>query len=711
VIRYNTSRSLVVYAMGDRSLVAFDGASGDTAWVHALPSLPVGNLAAADFRAPYGALIAVGMSSGSVLLFSDDGRVVPGWPVTGQAGLAPAAGLAIADLDGDGRPEVVAAGTSFQSSKVWAWRVDGTLLPGFPFTSAPFGISAPAIADVDGLPGAEIAFTDAAGSLHAVGRDGNELPGFPTSPANAARAPVIARSGGPSPAPLLIVASSGQLAAYAGDGSPRWLSAIGTPIEDPVLADLDGDGVDEILIPTSNPATIDVRDAGGLPFTARPGWPATLASGAQGPLLVGPLAPAHGPCVAFFAAGGIAALDDSAHVLPQFPKPGGAGFFAAIAELDGDGASEIAAGSSGADSNVYTYDAGPGTWSAPLAHWPAVRGDQGRTASHAAGTPPPLTIDVVRPARVANLEAQATSTTTARVSYTVTGDDSLSGSASFAILHRASHPLDDQNFGTGILVPAPAPGPAGTLDTVSVASLPEGSTWWFAVRLVDGSGNASAVSNADSVALPGLPPAAIADLRVLAVSETTAVLAWTATGDDGTVGQPLGYRISASPAPLNESNVDLAPIQLVRSALHSAGEGETLRVARLTPGRRWRFAVRGVDHSLATGALSNVPEAVTPVGGALGGRAGMALAPRPMPAAAGVTVDWQGDASGAVQQWLVVYDLSGRERRRVALGREPGGSYQWDGRDGESRLLPAGLYFLRLVSGARHADSRVVFVR
>jgi len=55
--------------------------------------------------------------------------------------------------------------------------------------------------------------------------------------------------------------------------------------------------------------------------------------------------------------------------------------------------------------------------------------------------------------------------------------------------------------------------------------------------------------------------------------------------------------------------------------------------------------------------------------------------------------------------------LNGRERRRIALGTEPGGSYNWDGRDGESRLLPAGLYFLRLVAGAHHAETRVVFVR
>src|SRR5262249_37174414 len=131
----------------------------------------------------------------------------------------------------------------------------------------------------------------------------------------------------------------------------------------------------------------------------------------------------------------------------------------------------------------------------------------------------------------------------------------------------------------------------------------------------------------------------------------------------------------------------------------------------LTPGRRWRFAVLAVDHSLTPSALSNVPEAITPVGGALAGRTGMALAPRPMPATAAVTVDWQGGPTQRGPQWPYVFGLSGRQRAGFGLGSEPGGSYNWDGRDGAHRLLPAGLYFLRLVSGARHADSRVVFVR
>ena len=82
-----------------------------------------------------------------------------------------------------------------------------------------------------------------------------------------------------------------------------------------------------------------------------------------------------------------------------------------------------------------------------------------------------------------------------------------------------------------------------------------------------------------------------------------------------------------------------------------------------------------------------------------------------MPASSSVTLDWMGDASRTGPQWLLVHDASGRLRRRIELGSEPGGSYTWDGRDGDLRLLPAGLYFVRLVSGALHADTRVIFVR
>src|SRR5262249_39178781 len=46
VLQYNSGHSRVVYAMSDRTLVAYDGVTGDTLWVRSLPAAPVGNLAA-----------------------------------------------------------------------------------------------------------------------------------------------------------------------------------------------------------------------------------------------------------------------------------------------------------------------------------------------------------------------------------------------------------------------------------------------------------------------------------------------------------------------------------------------------------------------------------------------------------------------------------------------------------------------------------------
>ena len=707
VLQYNTGRSLVVYAMSDLSIVAYDGASGDTVWVRPV-GVPAGNIAAADFPLPTGPMIAVATTAGRVHLFHDDGTPAAGWPVT--AGLSLTAGVTMADLYGSGRTDVIAGGSNLSTAKVWVWREDGALQAGFPFDSGVPGMSTLAVGDVDSTHGSEICFTDGAGALHVIDRTGNELAGFPTAPASAARAPVIARLGHAGAPVAVVVASAGQLVAYAADGSTRWSSPLaGTPNQDPVLADLDGDGVDEIILTLSPPTAIAAFDSSGAPFTARPGWPRPTFAGPQGPLVVGPLTPGHGPCVMYSQAGGLVAFDENGDSLAAFPKPGGAGLAPTLADMDGDGATEVAAGTAVADSNVYTYDAGAATWSAGLVPWPTPRGDMGRTASHAAGTLPPLVVDRIRPARVSDLNAARYDATTASIDFTMTGDDSLTGESERMELRRAPFPLDDLNFATGTLALSGSGGRPGVHFFVTDGPVPQGSIQWYAVRIFDREGNGSAVSNTDSVSFAGVTIGAITDLRTVAVTESTATLAWTVVGDP--VGnQPVGYKVSGSTAPIDSSNVDAAPLQISLLGSKRVGQAESTLVVSLTAGRRWRFAVRGV-YFTTTGALSNIAEAVTPVGGALTGHAGMAVAARPQPAATSVTIDWQGDESGTVPQYLVVYDITGRERRRIALGTDPGGSYNWDGRDGESRLLPAGLYFIRLVSGARHAGSRVVFVR
>jgi subtilisin family serine protease len=50
ILQYNTGLSRVIYAMSDRTLVAYDGASGDTVWVRPLPGSASGNIAAASIH-------------------------------------------------------------------------------------------------------------------------------------------------------------------------------------------------------------------------------------------------------------------------------------------------------------------------------------------------------------------------------------------------------------------------------------------------------------------------------------------------------------------------------------------------------------------------------------------------------------------------------------------------------------------------------------
>jgi hypothetical protein len=60
---------------------------------------------------------------------------------------------------------------------------------------------------------------------------------------------------------------------------------------------------------------------------------------------------------------------------------------------------------------------------------------------------------------------------------------------------------------------------------------------------------------------------------------------------------------------------------------------------------------------------------------------------------------------------LDLLDLGGRLVKRAQLGGDPGGSWQWDGRDADGRAVPAGLYFARLVSGGSRSEARVVLIR
>lgn len=179
------------------------------------PAVP----ALADIDGDGKADIVAGSVDGKVIAWRGDGSVIPGWPR--PTGGPRVSSPAIGDLDGDGRVEIV-VGTSPVSDNgaivdtLHAWHADGTPVTGWPIrvtgslVAGGFGFGAPVLADVDGDGRPDVVATgDAttlAHSLHAFRASGQEVAGFPR----------------PSPGP--------------GAG----------PTDAPLVADLDGDGLLEL---------------------------------------------------------------------------------------------------------------------------------------------------------------------------------------------------------------------------------------------------------------------------------------------------------------------------------------------------------------------------------------------------------------------------------------------------------------------------------
>ncbi|NVJ20206.1 lamin tail domain-containing protein [Myxococcus sp. AM011] len=111
-------------------------------------------------------------------------------------------------------------------------------------------------------------------------------------------------------------------------------------------------------------------------------------------------------------------------------------------------------------------------------------------------------IDDQVPAKVATLEASVVGTDSVRLRWVATGDDGQLGQAASYQLRYGLAPLNETNFETAVLVPTGAPGLPGTQEEVTVASLPTGRTYHFAVRVLDGAGNTGLLTGT-SLDLPG----------------------------------------------------------------------------------------------------------------------------------------------------------------------------------------------------------------
>lgn len=122
--------------------------------------------------------------------------------------------------------------------------------------------------------------------------------------------------------------------------------------------------------------------------------------------------------------------------------------------------------------------------------------------------------DTIRPAPVATLAVTSITDSTANLSWTAVGDDSLTGTATSYEIRVSTTPITALNFSSAsVLSGVPAPAAPGTAQSVTARNLSRQTTYYFAMRVSDEAGNVSALSNVPSAITPDtLSPAAIRDL-------------------------------------------------------------------------------------------------------------------------------------------------------------------------------------------------------
>ena len=133
--------------------------------------------------------------------------------------------------------------------------------------------------------------------------------------------------------------------------------------------------------------------------------------------------------------------------------------------------------------------------------------------------------DTTAPSAIVDLIATPLSDSAIKLQWSAPGDDGAIGTATQYIIRRAPYPiLTESDFVAATPVGgAPSPQPAGAAESFSVAALTEETAYFFAVRALDESDNASPLSNssgATTAAAGGGTGDSIADHLVISEIQT-----------------------------------------------------------------------------------------------------------------------------------------------------------------------------------------------
>ncbi len=284
----------------------------------------------------------------------------------------------IADVDGAGGNEVIAV--SMSTGSVIILSPDGSAWAGFPMALGATVRSSPAVGDLDrdGHLDVMVVSNAGGGSLHAISaRDGAELPGWPVViAAESAGGPMVTDLDGDGWAEVLVATDDGAVHAFNHGGDARFTAATGAAVKTSVVTgDLDGDDSLELVF-VSNDGAVHVLDRDGNEL---PGFPVGAGGACQSTPVLADLNQNGTVDIVFGDASGcLHAVDITGVPMAPFPADIGAAILEGICVGDFGGAPDARIAAV-AGTRLFLLD----TKQSAGIVWPCFKGNPGRTGNTA----------------------------------------------------------------------------------------------------------------------------------------------------------------------------------------------------------------------------------------------------------------------------------------------------------------------------------------
>ncbi len=188
------------------------------------------------------------------------------------------------NMDSDPQLELVYAVGTNSGGMVYAWKSNGTLVPGWPKSLSYPPQGAPAFGDIIGDGQGEIVVGTASGSsnglIYAFHKDGSPVTGFPINHGYTTRTIVLADLDNNGIMEIITnkrLPNAGEVWVYRGDGTvyPGWPKPLNhVPASSSAVGDINGDGIPEIIAESYN--SLYAFDKNG---NTLPGFPFTMPNG------------------------------------------------------------------------------------------------------------------------------------------------------------------------------------------------------------------------------------------------------------------------------------------------------------------------------------------------------------------------------------------------------------------------------------------------